>query len=131
MTKCWNRVQEVLSILYIELLYKKDKTSWTYSIPECCTEEDGQNDKPPVPVMRVVNGGHPQEHEYDGFRAAWQHFHCILYRGLGLAGHVPLHVVLDIVFTFINGIRNNIKTNKYGDLDTKHLGSVYNVYEPK
>lgn len=44
--------------------------------------------------MVVVHGRHPEEHKYDGFRAARQHFHRVFDRGVRLVRYIRLHVIL-------------------------------------
>ena len=63
-------------------------------LPEDGTEEDGENNEPPVPVMLVMYCGHAQEHEDDRLRAAGQHLHRVLDRRLRAARHIPLNVIL-------------------------------------
>ena len=36
-----------------------------YSLPEDAAEGDGEDDKGPVPLVIVVDGGHAEEHEDD------------------------------------------------------------------
>lgn len=57
-------------------------------------EDYGHDDKPRVPVVRVVHRGHAEEHEYDGLRAARQHLHRILDGRMGLVRYIGLDVVL-------------------------------------
>lgn len=57
-------------------------------------EHDGRDDEPRVPVVGVVDSGHTEEHEYDGLRAAGQHFHCVLDGGVRLVRYIGLHVIL-------------------------------------
>lgn len=58
------------------------------------TEDDGHDDEPRVPIVMVVHGRHPEEHKYDSFRAAWQHFHRVFDRGVRLVRYIRLHVIL-------------------------------------
>ncbi len=46
--------------------------------PEECAEADGAEDKVPVPLVVVVDGGHAEEHEDDGLGRAAQHLHGVL-----------------------------------------------------
>lgn len=57
-------------------------------------EDDGHDDEPRVPIVMVVHGRHPEEHKYDSFRAAWQHFHRVFDRGVRLVRYIRLHVIL-------------------------------------
>lgn len=58
------------------------------------TKSNGEDDKGPVPIVVVVNGGHTQEHEDDGFRRAAQHFQAIFQSGLGFGGYIAFHIIL-------------------------------------
>ncbi len=71
-----------------------------YVWPEYSTEEDGEYDEPPVPVVLVVNGGHAQEHEDHRLGATRQHFHRVLDRRLRVARYIALHVILNNVHVF-------------------------------
>ena len=62
--------------------------------PEEGTKADGKEDKGPVPLVVVVDGGHAEEHEDDGLRARAQHLEAVLEGRLRLGADVPLHVVL-------------------------------------
>lgn len=57
-------------------------------------EHDGHDDEPRVPVVMVVHRGDPEEHKYDGLRAARQHFHRVLDGGVRLVRYIRLDVIL-------------------------------------
>ena len=64
------------------------------TLPEYGTEDNGEDNKPPVPVVVVVDGRHAEEHEDGRLGAARQHLHGVLDRRLRLARHVALHIIL-------------------------------------
>ena len=56
-------------------------------------EENGETDVGPVPHVVVVDGGHAQKHEDNGFWRTGQHFHGVLQSGLRVGGNIALNII--------------------------------------
>lgn len=89
-------------------------------------EDDGHDDEPRVPIVVVVHGRHPEEHKYDGFRAAWQHFHRVFDRGVRLVRYIRLHVILHGDATEGDpGDKGEVTVNRWGEKWARHKGDEY------
>lgn len=57
------------------------------------TEDDGQEDKPSVPIVCIADCSDSQKHENDSFWAAAEHLHSVFDSRVRLMWNVCFHVI--------------------------------------